>query len=136
MKIRHFCLIVNDLESSIKFYEKVIGFTLITKKTIEGDYPERLLGIYKVKLTYAKFKIDESGVILELIKFHNPKTRPPKVYSHISLTVDNLDKEYERIKEAGVYFISKPLIAPDSGCKVCFCKDNEERLIELVEDKK
>ena len=56
--------------------------------------------------------------------------------SHISCTVDDLNMEYERLKNKGIEFNSAPQLTPDGYAKVTFCKAPEGTLIELVEELK
>ncbi len=132
MKFRHICLLVRDIDKSVKWYEENFNCTLMIKKTISGQYPEELLGILNPTLTYAKLTCH--GTTLELIEFMNPKQKPRLSKAHIAFTIDNLENTYNKLLENGVGFISPPIKAPDSDCTVCFCVDPNGNLIELVEE--
>ncbi len=54
-------------------------------------------------------------------------------FTLIAFTVDDLDREYERLRAAGVAFNARPQTSPDGYAKVTFCRDPEGNLIELVE---
>ncbi len=78
-------------------------------------------------------------MLIELLKYHShpaeQKTR--EIYeigiSHIAFTVDDLDFEYERLKDKGIQFNSPPQLSLDGYAKVTFCRVPEGTLIELVE---
>ena len=53
--------------------------------------------------------------------------------SHFAMTVQDLDKTYEDLLKLGLSFNEKPAISPDGGAKVCFGRDFDGTLIELVE---
>ena len=80
-------------------------------------------------------------VLIELLKFHSPAVLEPRngrgLFSigptHFALTVSDLDALCERLRAAGVHFISAPQVSPDGLAKVCFCSDPEGTPIELVQ---
>ena len=135
---RHACIIVSDLDRAIKFYRDILGLKLERVTEVEGEYPEKVLGVQGVKLTYVKFRAPdqskETPPIFELHFWENPKLEIKKTYSHISFTVDGLDSEYERMRRLGVRFISEPVKAPHGHTKICFGYDPDDNLIEFVED--
>ena len=49
------------------------------------------------------------------------------------MTVDNLNEVYRDLLDMELIFNAKPAISPDGGAKVCFCRDYDGTLIELVE---
>ena len=84
--------------------------------------------------------MDEKGGMIELLEYEShPKpleTLRPIVdigVSHFAMTVDNLDQTYKDLSDMELIFNAKPAISPDGGAKVCFCRDFDGTLIELVE---
>ena len=139
MKFRHSCIIVKNFEESIKFYTELFGFRVAKQLTLEGEYPETAFRLLEdVKLTYVKLldstQKDDDIPILELHYWEKPNFKKHFSMSHIAITVDDIEKEYEKLIKAGVKFLSKPIQATDSNSKVCFCLDNSLNFIELVED--
>ena len=57
-------------------------------------------------------------------------------FSHIALTVDDLDKTYDDLIERKLEFFSPPVNAKDSKVRLCFCKDYDGNILELVEEPK
>ena len=137
---RHICLVVGNLDKSLKFYKDIIGLKVSKKLTVEGEYPETAFNIKGIKLTYVKMyspnQTKNSPPIFELHYWENPKILPQVGYNHISFTVEDIDYEYRRLNELDVKFISRPIIAPDSNTKICFGYDPDNNLIEFVEELK
>jgi len=132
---RHTCIVIKNLKRSLKFYRDILGLKVEKILNVEGKYPETVLGIKKVKLSYVKMK-GCNFPFLELHCWKNPKILPKPSYNHISFTVKDLDYEYKRLKRLGVKFISKPTKTPYADTKVCFCCDPDNNLIEFIEDLK
>lgn len=137
--IRHTGIVVHDLNSAIDFYQDLLGFEIVKQLEETGGYIDRILGLDGVRVTTIKMAAP-GGQIIELLKFHSHdrKGGPGELYnigiSHISLTVDNLDLEYETLKSKGVEFNAPPQLSPDGLAKVTFCRSPEGVYIELVED--
>ena len=94
---------VNDQDKALKFYTEVLGFV---KKT------EVPLGEHKWLTVVSKEEQDGVEVVLEPMAF-----APAKVYQKAlfdagipctAFNVDDVEKEYERLTEAGVSFSMKP----------------------------
>lgn len=68
-----------------------------------------------------------SGQLIELLKFHTypEKQKSRKIndigITHIAFTVDDLNFEYERLKNEGVQFNAPPQLSPDGYAKTTFC---------------
>ena len=137
--LNHVCLIVKDLDRSIKFYCDVMGLRVSKVTGIEGEYPQKVLGVKGVKISYAKLsmpgKFGKSGPVLELHCWRRPRILPNKSFSHISFGVKDIDDEYKRLRRKGVRFISKPLTAPDGHARICFGYDPDGNRIEFIEEK-
>lgn len=103
MKIRLTSVLVNDQDKALKFYTEILGFV---KKT------EVPLGEHKWLTVVSKEEQDGVELLLEPMGFE-----PAKVYQKalfeagIPLTafhVNDVDKEYERLKNSGVTFSMAP----------------------------
>lgn len=136
--LRHACVLVKDLRKSLKFYQDILGLELFKIYHIEGKYPEKALKVKGIKLTYVKLRTPEQPknkpAVFELHYWKNPKIANKQRYNHISFSVDNLEREYKRLKKQGVRFISPPMQAPHGKTKICFGYDPDNNLIEFVEE--
>ncbi len=140
ISIRHVGLVVKNLDEAIHFWCEIMGFTILRKMNESGDYLDNMMGLKDVKVTTVKLKAPD-GNILELLNFssHISEDRwngsPHSTgFTHIALTVSNIDAMFNKLKETGVTFPSSPQISPDGLVKVIYAKGPEGILLELVED--
>ncbi len=139
---RHTGLVVEDIDTSLGFYQGVLGLKMF-KRAFEDDpdYIEELVGIHGVKLEYAKLHVP-GGTLLELLQYHShPQQNLRKPYpsnrhgcSHIAFTVENIDILYSKLVEAGIRCNSQPLCSPDGRVKVLYAHDPDGIILELVEE--
>jgi len=138
--IRHFGIVVSDIEKSLKFYRNLLGFQIKIDALEEGPFIDTILGLNNAKVRTVKMVADD-GNLVELLWYQShegKKMENKKIFdigaSHPAFTVENLDNEYQRLKENGVQFIAPPQISPDKKTKVAFCYDPDGVPIELVEE--
>lgn len=140
--VSHFGIQVEDLERSVRFYEEVLGFELVTRWVRDQPYIQRLVGYPGVELNVAVFRLPVSDAFLEILEYRNvdraavdPSTANPGT-AHFCLYVKDLDAIYDRLAAAGVEFISEvmtPTIGPNRGAKAVYLKDPDGIRIELVD---
>lgn len=136
--IRHTGIVVVDLESSLCFYRDILGFRVVKKMEESGNYIDNVLSLQNVKVTTVKM-ISRSGQMIELLKYHShPAEQKMREIceigiSHIAFTVDDINIEYESLKDKGIQFNSPPQLSPDGCSKVTFCRAPEGTMVELVE---
>lgn len=137
-EIRHTGIVVKDLKSSLRFYRDLLGFQIVNQMEESGEYLDKMLGLNGVKLTTVKMAATDHQLI-ELLKYHShlPEEWPQKIngvgITHIAMTVDNLDRDYNRLASQGVDFNAPPQLSKKGSAKVTFCRAPEGTLIELVE---
>lgn len=139
--IRHFGLVVLNLEKALVFYRDLLGLCLQGKTDESGDFISKMLSFENVKLKTVKLSANDNSTRLELLEFDNPQINPTKKtslftpgFTHVSLTVKNLDELYIRLKNSNVEFNSPPTVSPNGTLKVVFCKDFEGNYLELIEE--
>lgn len=137
--IRHTGLVVADLPKAIEFWCGLMGFVVSRQMEESGPHIDAMMGLKDVRLTTAKL-LAPDGNLLELLHFHSHPDKPEwqgKPYStgftHIALTVRNLDDAFQRLQETGVIFPARPQISPDGRVKVIYAQGPEGVLLELVE---
>lgn len=133
--VRHICIVVKDLDRALDFYHDKLGLKIIKIRLEQGKYIETLLGIKGVQVIYAKLAADDTNFpMLELYYFpRNNQFYTNLSFHHISFTVNDLRKEYKRLNTLGVHCISNPILSPTKKELVCFIRDPDGNLIELVE---
>ncbi|MBT7591083.1 MAG: hypothetical protein HN561_08430 [Candidatus Scalindua sp.] len=136
--IRHIGIVVSDLKPSICFYKDLFGFQITRQVEESGDYIDNILALCGVKVTTVKMTAPD-GQKIELLQFHShqriQKTRDINDIgiAHIAFEVEDLNAEYNRLKDEGVSFNSPPQLSPDGYAKVTFCRAPEGTFIELEE---
>ena len=139
--IRHFGLVVSNLDRALVFYRDLLGLCVQGKTDENGDFISKILFSENVKLKTVKLSANDNSTRIELLEFKNPKINSTKKtnlfepgFTHISLTVKNLDELYIRLKNSNIEFNSQPTISPNGSLKVVFCKDFEGNYLELIEE--
>lgn len=137
--IRHTGLVVADLELALHFWCDVLGFTVAKKMEESGPHIDAMMGLSAVRLTTAKLAAPD-GNLVELLHFHSHPDRPAwqgmpfsTGFTHIALTVDDLDAACRKLGDAGVSFAAPPQYSPDGYAKVTYGRGPEGVLLELVE---
>jgi catechol 2,3-dioxygenase-like lactoylglutathione lyase family enzyme len=137
--IRHVGLVVADLEKSLKFWCDTMGFVVSRQMDESGSHIDAMMGLKDVRVTTAKL-VAPDGNLIELLKFHSHPDKhawfgaPYSTgFTHIALTIENLDELLPRLIAAGAKVPSPPQFSPDGKVKVLYVKGLENVLIELVE---
>lgn len=131
---RHVGIVVRDLEAQLKFYKETLGFEVYYHKTEKGKFLEHILG-GKKNIEAEIIKLGKNNkTIVELLFFaKNTNIIQEKEvfntgYTHFAITVDNIEELSEKVNP-----INSPKVNDEGTFKVCFCKDPEGNLIELVQ---
>lgn len=137
--IRHVGLVVADLEKSLKFWCNTMGFVVSRQMEESGPHIDAMMGLKDVRVTTAKLAAPD-GNLLELLYFHSHpdkqrwEGRPYSTgFTHIALTVKDLDETLHRLEQFGASIPAKPQISPDGHVKVIYATGPEGVLLELVE---
>jgi len=137
--IRHTGLVVANLEEALNFWCNLMGFTISKRMEESGPHIDAMLGLKDVRLTTAKLAAPD-GNLIELLHFHVHPDKPvwqgkpnSTGFTHIALTVNDLDAVFMTLSAAGVKFNAPPQLSPDGYAKVTYCKGPEGVLLELVE---
>jgi len=80
------------------------------------------------------------GKLLELLCFHSHPDKPRWAgapystgFTHIALTVKDLDESLRRLEQFGVSIPAQPQLSPDGQVRVIYAAGPEGVLLELVE---
>lgn len=137
--IRHTGLVVADLERALHFWCDVLGFRVERQMDESGPHIDAMMGLQGVHVTTAKLAAPD-GNLIELLHFHSHPDKPTwkgepytTGFTHIALTVENLDELLQRMKAAGATVPAEPQFSPDGKVKVTYAKGPEGVLLELVE---
>ena len=138
-QIRHTGLVVADLEGALRFWRDLLGFKVEKQMDESGPHIDAMMGLKDVRVTTVKMTAPEGGMI-ELLHFQSHPDRPAWLgqpystgFTHIAMTVGNLDVAYKKLADAGAVFPAPPQYSPDGTVKVIYCRGPEGVLLELVE---
>jgi len=139
--LRHFGLVVRDVDKSLDFYCRVLGLHVVRQMEESGDFIDAILARQQARVTTVKLRAENGPTLLELLHFRSPAAQDagqPSLFctgaTHFAMTVENLRELYESLQRQGEIFLSAPQSSPDSGALVCFGRDPEGNLIEFVEE--
>ena len=131
---------VNDLEKTRNFWINTLGFRLHIEAIEQSPYIDELVAIKDPGLTTVKL-IDSNGFIIELLKFENYQVEKSwsgdlktTGFTHIALTVDNLDELVNSLKKQNYQPLSDINISPTKKVKVVFVEGPERIMLELVQE--
>ena len=137
--IRHVGIVVDDLDICINFWKTFFDFQIVVDQIEKSPYIDVLLSVNNPDLHTVKLS-DSNGMIVELLKFQNYKDSPKWMGSvkttgltHIAITVQNIEKLFSNLTNAGYATFSPIQISPDKKVKVVMIYGPENLLLELVE---
>jgi catechol 2,3-dioxygenase-like lactoylglutathione lyase family enzyme len=142
INLRHVGITVTSMDKSLALYRDLFDLKVIWDEIEQGEFVDSLSGIKNIKVRTVKLQ-DKIGGVIELLEYHshpekNGKNLNNKITeigcSHFAVTVNNLTEIYKKLTSVGLNFNDKPKISPNGKAKVCFCRDLDGTLIELVEE--
>lgn len=117
--IDHVAIAVHDLEASIEFYSKVMGFELHERRKTEGKNTAMVSAVLKA-----------GPVTVVLLQGTSPESQVSKFVDHfgagvqhIALGVENLPEMAEELKAAGMEFDTTVISSP--GLRQIFSRRDE-----------
>lgn len=139
-EIRHTGLVTKNIKKSLLFWTQYLNFKIYKEMNEEGDLIDKIMLFKNVKLKTFKLK-DKNNSVLELLYFKNPpknkfvNTKPyTNGFTHISVTVKNIDIIYNKLIKKKIKFNSKPQKSLDGNVLMTYCKTPEGAYLELVQE--
>jgi len=135
----HIGISVIDLEESVKFYSTIMQMNIDYRASNKGEIISRIVDIKDTDMDTCV--LEKNNLRIELLDYKNNERKKLINYPnqdqpglvHISFLVDNVDKEYERIKAHGYEFNSPPMVARENGPKITYFKGPDNVIIEIFE---
>jgi len=122
-KMDHVGVYVSNLETSLTFYQEVVGLDLKDRFTISDG---------AVTLAFLGFNgSDETE--LELVYGGNPNLPNEGKVNHIAFLVDDINEEYERLKGLDVSFISDEVGTLPNGYRNFFVHGPDGEKVEFLQ---
>lgn len=135
--LHHVGLSVTDIDRSLTFYRDALGMDVESRNGFSGERYDAILALEGVEGIVAVLKRPQ--LELELFEFTHPQPakgdpgRPVCDHgiTHFCIAVDNIEVEYERLREAGARPHCPPL---DFGtAKATYVRDPDGNVVELLE---
>jgi catechol 2,3-dioxygenase-like lactoylglutathione lyase family enzyme len=141
--VNHVAISVPDMEKALAFYRDLLGFEKVFEFSWgeKSDLAEIAGRILAVKGTVADvIVLRADNMLIELFKFKAGGARAqdpnrPVIdhgFTHLCLAVKDLDKEYDRLKAAGMKFHCPPTQVVE-GVRTIYGRDPFGNVIELEE---
>jgi catechol 2,3-dioxygenase-like lactoylglutathione lyase family enzyme len=138
--VHHISLATADLQRCIAFYRDLLGMKLAGVAPLPQGWGafEKVVGLHDVTGRVAQ--LDLGNMHMEVFCYEDPKPQPgmrrPACdvgIRHIAFDVEDVFSEYERLKAAGVEFISPPQFLDGGLCTSCYFYDPDGNIMELQE---
>ena len=140
IKIRHTGIVTKNLKQSLNFWVKTLGFKVKKKLNERGELIDKVIGYKNVRVKTLKLA-DNYGNLIEILYFFNsPKLKKITIkpytngYTHISLTVKNIQSIYKVLKKKKIIFNCFPKESANGKVCMTYCKTPEGAFLELVEE--
>ena len=136
----HPCLVVADLETASRFYQRMFGFEVISSEGWK-DSPEMDRAIGLKNSSCRGLMMKGHNCFLELFEYDSTSSDTTSVLNlnadspgirHLAFYVDDCKAEYQRLKDLGGMELGEPVGDDQSGYAV-YCRDPFGNIIELAE---
>jgi catechol 2,3-dioxygenase-like lactoylglutathione lyase family enzyme len=135
MDAHHFGITVEDLDSAVAFYRDELGLELIERFSVSGEGFETGVGVPDAKADFAHLDLGDARLELVAYDPQGENRRGGSVNDagakHLGIGVESVRAVYESLSDA-VETLSEPQTTA-SGSIICFVRDPEGNLIELIE---
>ena len=134
-RAHHVGVTVSDLDRAVAFYRDALGLDVIHRFSVTGEAFADAVGVPGATGTFAH--LDAGGARVELVAY-DPEAPAAAGDSlnqpgacHLGLAVDDVDAVYAGLP-ADVDALSPPRTT-ESGTRICFLRDPEGNLVELLD---
>jgi predicted enzyme related to lactoylglutathione lyase len=128
MKFNNLRLLVNDFDKCFTFYNETLDLTCTWGK-IGENFASFDIGIPSGLALFKSELMSEAVNNVDAEKNTNLQDK-----FAIIIQVDNVDKNYKKLQEKGIHFLTEPKDMLAWGIRVAHFRDPENNLIELFQD--
>lgn len=144
----HVSFTVSDIEASVKWYTEVLGLEYVRSQEQANAYTDKLVGYKNAHLKVAQLRVPGETIPLsrhhiELVEYVHPRGENilldtnRRGVGHWAFMVDDIHKEFERMKALGVKFKAERPIAIEAGVNkggfTVYFTDPDGITLELVQ---
>jgi len=147
LSVWHTSWTVSDLDRSIDFYTRLLGFELLGRWIRKGAFIETVVGFDDAELDIAALRIPQapgapSGHHLELIAYVAPRGVQLDLATcnvgaaHLALETDTIHETCDFLSANGVTLVSPPVpieSGNNAGGYACYLRDPDGFTLELVQ---
>ena len=138
-RIDHIGINVIDFEAAKAFFV-ALGMEVTAEWVAEGDWVGRIIGLTNVKSTCAKLKTPDSGVNIEICKFHSPEDEsgaqplPANALGirHLTFQIDDVEGMVAKLQALGGELMGT-IHNYENIYKLCYLRGPEGIILELAE---
>src|ERR671931_220617 len=132
-------IVVDDLPATIEFFRE-LGLELEGQATIEGDWAERVTGLYPMRVETAMMRTPDGHSRLEISRFLTPpvvadhRNAPVNAlgYLRIMFAVEDIDDTLARLRKRGAQLVGE-VVQYEDTYRLCYIRGPEGLLIGLAE---
>jgi len=135
---------VADMDASLDFYSRVLGFTPVRDIEVSGDAYERLRDVFPVRMRVVRLALGDEQ--LELTEYLTPRGRPAPAdarsndrwFQHVAIVVRDMDRAYAWLRDQRIAHVSpEPQRLPDwnanaGGIRAFYFRDPDGHPLELI----
>jgi len=135
---------VSNMDQSVEFFSKVLGFEQVNDVEVHGAEYEKLQGVFGARTRVVRMKLGEE--VIELTEYLAPEGRPIPLdsrsndhwFQHIAVVVSDMDKAYQQLRAHKVRHASTgPQTIPASnktaaGIRAFYFKDPDGHNLEII----
>lgn len=138
-------LTVSDLDRSIEFYSRVLGFEQTAEWEAHGEAVERLTGVFGARVRTVRLRLGEE--FIELTEFLTPRGRPEPEdsrsndlwFQHMAIITNDIGRAYQRLRSFRVRHVSPaPQTLPEwnpnaGGIAAFYFQDPDGHVLEILQ---
>lgn len=141
--IAHVGITVSNLEQSVLFYRCILGLQYLGEMKMGGEETARLFGRSRCEARVAYLQAGTAPQV-ELIRFTStdPEKGRPDLFrtsiSELCFATDDIDRDYQRLKDMGVRFLSEPQTFDSTAygfgkSRAVYFYDPDDNILELIQ---
>ena len=144
MSVETVGMTVSNMDRSVEFFSKVLGFEQVSDVEVHGAEYEKLQGVFGTRMRVVRMKLGEE--VIELTEYLAPEGRPIPLdsrsndhwFQHIAVVVSDMDKAYQQLRAHKVRHASTgPQTIPASnktaaGIRAFYFKDPDGHNLEII----